>query len=184
MKTVKQSYMLMAMALFLGLSQVSCQENSKDKKENSIQGNKMTAMSEKFPEAQPNNVWKDKMTDIEYNVMVEKGTEPPFNNPYHDNHKKGTYVSAATGEPLFSSEDKFDSGTGWPSFTKPLTEDAVIWVKDNSMGMSRDEIIETSTGLHLGHVFNDGPQPSGLRYCMNSAALKFIPADETEKSDQ
>ncbi len=129
-----------------------------------------------FPIQKSEQEWKRILSPIAFEVMVKKGTELPFKNPYYNSHQKGIYVSAATSEPLFSSEDKFDSGTGWPSFTKPLNNKEIIWVKDDSYGMSRDEIIETKTGLHLGHVFDDGPAPTRLRYCINSAALKFIPA--------
>ncbi len=118
--------------------------------------------------------WKTKLTPNEYYIMVDRGTERAFTNEHYNNHKKGIYVSAATGKPLFSSEDKFDSRTGWPSFTKPIDDEAVKWLNDASYGMSRDEVIEKETGLHLGHVFNDGPKPSGLRYCINSGALHFI----------
>lgn len=128
----------------------------------------------KFPITKTDDEWRKILSPIAFEIMVKEGTEPPFKNPYHDNHKKGIYVSAATGEPLFSSDDKFDSGTGWPSFTKPINDKGVIWIKDTSYGMTRDEVIEAKTGLHLGHVFNDGPAPTGLRYCINSAALKFI----------
>ena len=127
-----------------------------------------------FPVQKAESEWKKILSPVAYEIMVNKGTEPPFKNEFYNNHEKGIYVSAATGEPLFSSEDKFDSGTGWPSFTKPINDKAVIWVKDNSHGMVRDEVIEAKTGLHLGHVFDDGPAPTGLRYCINSAALKFI----------
>lgn len=119
--------------------------------------------------------WKKILTPNQYNIMVESGTEPPFKNAYYDNHEKGVYVSAATGDILFSSADKFDSGTGWPSFVKAVDAGKIEIVTDNSYGVTRDEVIERSTGLHLGHVFDDGPADrGGKRFCMNSGALKFV----------
>ncbi len=131
----------------------------------------------KFPIEKTESEWRTILGPQAFEIMVKEGTEPAFKNAFYNNKKKGTYVSAATGEPLFSSDDKFDSGTGWPSFTKPINDTAVIWTKDTSYGMTRDEVIESKTGLHLGHVFNDGPGPTGLRYCINSAAMKFVPAE-------
>jgi peptide-methionine (R)-S-oxide reductase len=129
------------------------------------------AQSKKKPAAE----WKKQLTPNQYEIMVEKGTEEPYKNAYWNNHEKGVYVSAATGEVLFTSDDKFDSHTGWPSFVKPVDASKIEVVQDNSLGMSRDEVIEKSTGLHLGHVFDDGPADrGGKRYCMNSGALKFI----------
>jgi methionine-R-sulfoxide reductase len=125
--------------------------------------------------SKPASEWKKILTPNQYAIMVESGTEPPYKNAYWNNHQKGVYVSAATGEVLFSSEDKFDSHTGWPSFVKPVDPDKIEIVKDTSFGMVRDEVIEKRTGLHLGHVFDDGPADrGGKRYCMNSGALKFI----------
>ncbi len=121
---------------------------------------------------------KSKLSSIQYNVTQHEGTERPFQNEFHNNKKEGIYVDVVSGEPLFSSLDKYDSGTGWPSFTKTINEKAVSLKSDSQLFAERVEVRSALADSHLGHVFDDGPKPTGKRFCMNSASLRFIPKDE------
>jgi peptide methionine sulfoxide reductase msrA/msrB len=143
-------------------------------------GKGWTAVKDGFAKP-PKDQLKKTLTPVQYQVTQESGTERAFQNEYWNNHAPGIYVDVVSGEPLFSSLDKFDSGTGWPSFTRPLEKANVEEKRDLSHGMIRTEVRSKHAGSHLGHLFDDGPRPTGLRYCLNSAALRFVPADKLEQ---
>lgn len=124
---------------------------------------------------------RQKLNQQQFYVTQQCGTEPPFQNEYWNNHRAGLYVDIVSGEPLFTSMDKFDSGSGWPSFTKPVAKDKVAEKTDESHGMRRTEVRSSKSDSHLGHVFDDGPGPAGLRYCINSAALRFVPVEKLQE---
>lgn len=141
----------------------------------------MDTIPDNFPYQKTEAEWREILTPAQFRILRKKGTEFPYVNEYHDSNKDGIYVCAGCGQILYDSRNKYKSGTGWPSFWKPISDSLVVELEDNSLFMTRTEIVCSNCGGHLGHVFDDGPDPSGLRYCMNSAALKLVDRDKAHQ---
>ncbi|EQA52795.1 peptide-methionine (R)-S-oxide reductase [Leptospira kmetyi] len=159
---------LLALSLTVGLLFYGCADTNGDPNKSNQKGGKMNYEVNKSEEE-----WKKELTPEQYKILRQKGTEMAFTGALYKNHEKGTYVCAACGAVLFSSETKYESGSGWPSFYQPAKEGSIEEERDSSHGMVRTEVLCAKCGGHLGHVFPDGPRPTGLRYCINSASLKF-----------
>ncbi len=166
--------------LLLGGLVVGCDHRASASNEPAATRPATTQPSAEFPVKKTKEEWAQELPAMTCSVMFEGSTERPFHNEYWNHKAKGTYVSAATGAPLFRSDDKYDSGTGWPSFFRPVNDKAII-IRPDPDGSGRLEVLDASSNGHLGHVFDDGPAPTGKRYCMNSAALKFIPDQDEDK---